>query len=77
MCLAVPGCVVRWLDRDPLTATAEIDFGGLKKSCHMACTPDAKVGDYVLVHAGVALTVMDCEAAARALAAIAALDEIQ
>ena len=59
MCLGVPGRVVRWLDRDELTAAAEIDFGGVRKSCHMACVPDAREGDYVLVHAGVALAVLD------------------
>ncbi len=48
-------------------AAADIDFGGVKKRIHMACVPDAEVGDYVLVHAGVALTVIDGEAAVQLL----------
>lgn len=67
MCLGVPGRVVRWLNRAELTAEAEVDFGGVRKRCHMACVPEAAEGDYVLVHAGVALTVMSEDAVERAL----------
>lgn len=59
MCLGVPGRVASWIDRDPLMAAADIDFGGVKKRCQMACVPEAQVGDYVLVHAGIALTIID------------------
>ena len=59
MCLGVPGRVHRWLDHAELTAEAEIDFGGVRKRCYMACVPDAQEGDYVLVHAGVALTILN------------------
>lgn len=68
MCLGVPGRVERWIDRDPLTGRAEIDFGGVKRACHMACVPEAIEGDYVLVHAGVALTIVDAAAATQTLA---------
>ena len=67
MCLGVPGRVERWIDRDPLTGRAEIDFGGVKRACHMACVPDAVEGDFVLVHAGVALTIIDAAAAEQTL----------
>lgn len=63
MCLGVPGCVVRWIDRDSLIGLAEIDFGGIRRTCQMACVPEAREGDFVLVHAGVALTVVDADAA--------------
>lgn len=59
MCLGTPGRVVRWLDRSELTAEAELDFGGVTKRCHMACVPDANVGDYVLVHAGIAIAIIE------------------
>lgn len=68
MCLGVPGRVERWIDHDPLTGLAEIDFGGVKRACHMACVPEAVEGDFVLVHAGVALTIVDADAAAKTLA---------
>ncbi len=56
MCLGLPGKVVAWIDRDPLFARAEIDFGGVRKVCHMACVPEAELGDYVVVHAGIAIS---------------------
>lgn len=56
-----------WIDRDSLLAAADIDFGGTRKRINMACVPEAQVGDYVLVHAGIALTVIDQEAARKLL----------
>ncbi len=76
MCLGVPGRIACWIDRDPLMAVAEIDFGGIKKRCQMACVPDAQVGEYVLVHAGIALTTIDDEAAERLLATLTVFDEL-
>lgn len=70
MCLGVPGRVVRWLNREPLFEAAEIDFGGATRSCCMACVPEAEIGDYVVVHAGVAIARVDRIAAEAALAAI-------
>ena len=76
MCLGVPGRVAVWIDQDPLMALAEIDFGGLRKRCQMACVPEARVGDYVLVHAGVAITIIDEVAAEKLLATLADLSEM-
>jgi hydrogenase expression/formation protein HypC len=64
---------VKWLDHDPLLAVAEIDFGGVTKRCQMACVPEAIEGDYVLIHAGIALTILDRESAEQLLASLAAL----
>ncbi|MFO1019802.1 MAG: HypC/HybG/HupF family hydrogenase formation chaperone [Planctomycetales bacterium] len=63
MCLGIPGRVTLWIDRDPLTALAEIEFGGIRRNCQMACVTEADVGDYVLVHAGIGLAVIDAMAA--------------
>lgn len=71
MCLAVPGRLVRWIERDPLLAVAEIDFGGITKPCHMACVLDAVEGDYVLIHAGIALTIVDERSAQESLKLLA------
>jgi len=75
MCLAIPGRLARWLDRDPLFARAEIEFDGLRRVCHLACVPDAAEGDYVLVHAGVAISRIAAAEAARLLAELASLNE--
>lgn len=76
MCLGIPGRVDQWLDRDPLMASARINFDGVFKVCHMACVPEADVGDYVLVHAGIALAVLDEVEAIRLIASLTALGEV-
>lgn len=65
MCLGVPGKVVRWIDRDPLFSQAEVEFDGVRKICHMACVLEAAEGDYVVVHAGLAISRIDAEEAKR------------
>lgn len=75
MCLGVPGRLVEWLDRDPLLARAQIEFDGVRRVCHLACVPDAEVGDYVIVHAGVAISRIDAEAAERLLEELRSLGE--
>ena len=73
MCLAIPGRVIRWIERDPLAGTAEVEFGGVRRVCHMACVPTAAVGDFVIVHAGVAISIMDTAEADRVLAELTAI----
>lgn len=53
---------------EQLFRTARVDFGGVVKEVSLACVPEATIGEYVLVHAGLALTVLD-ESAARQLLA--------
>lgn len=69
MCLAVPGEVIAVSDDEPLLRTARVRFGALSKEVALACVPQARVGDYVLVHAGIAIAVLDAAAAAQTLAA--------
>ncbi len=54
MCLAIPGRVLSMTDGDPLLRTGRVDFGGIVKEINLACTPEAGIGDYVLVHVGFA-----------------------
>ncbi len=63
MCLAVPGKVESIEGDDPLLLTGKVNFGGIVKSVHLGCVPEARVGDYVLVHVGVALSTIDEEEA--------------
>jgi len=77
MCLGVPGRVVKWLDRDPTFGRAVVEFGGIRRECHMACVPDVEVGDYVVVHAGIAISRINEQEAERALKDFAAIDELQ
>ena len=64
MCLAVPGKVLDVENSDALSAGGRVDFGGIVKQVNLAYVPEAKSGDYVLVHAGFAISVIDEEQAA-------------
>lgn len=67
MCLGIPGRLVSWLDRDPLLARGQVEFAGIRRECHLACVPEAQVGDYVVVHAGIAISRVDAYEAERLL----------
>jgi hydrogenase expression/formation protein HypC len=76
MCLGVPGRIVRWINQDPTFAKAEVEFSGVSREVHMACVPDADVGQYVIVHAGIAICVVDESEAEKTLAAFESLAEV-
>jgi len=63
MCLAVPGKLISLTDTRPLIRTGQVSFGGVVKEINMAFVPEATVGDYVLVHAGIAIGIIDQEKA--------------
>jgi len=73
MCLGIPGKVVRWTNQEGAFAQAEIEFDGVRRQCHMACVREAAEGDYVIVHAGIAISRLDPAAAQRVLDELAAL----
>ncbi len=59
MCLAVPGKILSISGDDPLTRTGRASFGGIVKEVNLAYVPEANVGDYVLVHVGFAISIVD------------------
>jgi hydrogenase expression/formation protein HypC len=59
MCLAIPGKIVSVSGEDPLERMGKIDFGGILKEASLAYVPDTRVGDYVIVHVGFALSKVD------------------
>ena len=67
MCLGVPGRVVEIYD-DRGTRMAIVDFGGVSKAICLGYTPEADIGDYTIVHAGFAISVLDEDAAQESLA---------
>jgi hydrogenase expression/formation protein HypC len=67
MCLAIPG---RILTQDG--AYAVVDFGGVRRRIGTALTPEAAIGDFVLVHAGMAIQIIDVAEAERTLELIRA-----
>jgi hydrogenase expression/formation protein HypC len=59
MCLAIPGKVTSISGEDPLLRSGKVDFGGILKEVSLAYVPEVKVGDYVIVHVGFALSRVD------------------
>jgi hydrogenase expression/formation protein HypC len=64
MCLAIPGKIIEFTDAlDDVFRIAKVDYGGVQKEVNMSMLPEAKVGDYVMVHVGVAISIVDEEEA--------------
>ncbi len=66
MCLAVPGKILS-IEGEDLSRSARVNFGGIIREASLAYTPEAKVGDYAIVHVGMALCLMDEQEALRTL----------
>ncbi|MDJ0589587.1 MAG: HypC/HybG/HupF family hydrogenase formation chaperone [Pleurocapsa sp. MO_226.B13] len=76
MCLAVPGKIVSISDDEPLLRMGKVSFGGLIKQVSLAYVPQAKVDDYVIVHVGFALSILDRDEAEQTLKYIQQLDTV-
>ena len=57
MCLGVPGKIIEFLDK-PGLKMCQVDFGGIVRTVCIETLPEAKIGDYVIVHAGFALNLL-------------------
>ena len=73
MCLAVPGQIVSLTAAAGLERSGRVSFGGVIREVSLAYTPDAGVGDYVIIHAGCAISQLDEEEAQATLKALAGL----
>ncbi|WP_267383727.1 HypC/HybG/HupF family hydrogenase formation chaperone [Cyanobacterium sp. uoEpiScrs1] len=76
MCLAVPGKVLNITGDKPLMKKGRVSFGGIIKEVSLAYVPDVKVGSYVIVHVGFALSILDEEAAQKSLAEFKEMEKI-
>jgi hydrogenase expression/formation protein HypC len=72
MCLAVPGKITEIYQANDLLM-GKIDFGGVVREACLAYVPEAKIGDYTIIHVGFALNLIDEK---EALETIALLEEI-
>ncbi len=72
MCLAVPARIMQLHDN----AQATLDMMGVQREASVRLTPDAQVGDYVLVHAGFSIQVIDAQEAAATAELLRDLDEL-
>ncbi|MDJ0367585.1 HypC/HybG/HupF family hydrogenase formation chaperone [Hymenobacter sp. H14-R3] len=77
MCLAIPGKIKSIeLQYGGLVRMAKVEFGGIVKEASLDMVPHAKIGDYVLVHGGVAITIVDEEEAAKSFAYLREIGEL-
>jgi hydrogenase expression/formation protein HypC len=78
MCLAIPAKIISITkNNDNLQRMARVDFSGVLKDISLAYLPEAKANDYVIVHAGLALSILDEDEAQASLTAFAELANVQ
>ena len=76
MCLAIPGKIIEITEKDSLLM-GKVDFGGVIKEVCLSYVPEAKVGDYTLIHVGFALSLMDEEEANASLETLREIIELE
>ncbi len=78
MCLAVPGKIISIEESsDILFKSGKVSFDGVVREVNLAAVPEAEVGQYVLVHVGMALNVIDEEEALKTLEYFKELGELE
>lgn len=77
MCLAVPGKILSIEGSDAVFRRGRVNFGGIVKDVSLAYVPEAKLGDYVLVHVGFALSVVDEEEANKVFKYLREMGELE
>jgi len=75
MCLAIPGKVLEEFDRRGMRM-AKVQFGGIVREASLDYVPSARVGDYVLVHVGFAISTVDKDEAARTYELLEQMDQL-
>ncbi|MHC4817454.1 MAG: HypC/HybG/HupF family hydrogenase formation chaperone [Planctomycetota bacterium] len=75
MCLAVPGKILATDERNG-SRMARVQFGGIVREVSLDFEPEAREGDYVLVHVGFAISRVDAEEAARIREMLGEMDEL-
>lgn len=78
MCLAIPGKIQSISSQlDETFRIAKVSFGGILRDVNLAMLPEAQVGDYVLVHVGVAISIVDEEEAERTFSYLQQIGELE
>ena len=76
MCLAVPGKIVEITESDGLQM-AKVDFGGIFREACLDYVPEAKVGDYCVIHVGFAISLLSEEEAMETLELLKQISNIE
>jgi hydrogenase expression/formation protein HypC len=76
MCLAIPGKIVE-LGEKSCMRMGRIDYGGITREACLEYITDPKIGEYVMVHVGFAISKVDAEEAARTYRYLAEMDQLE
>lgn len=76
MCLAVPGKIVSIEEADATFRSGRVNFGGIVKQVSLSYVPEANIGDYVVVHVGFALSIVDEQGAMQVFEYLRQMDEL-
>jgi hydrogenase expression/formation protein HypC len=76
MCLAIPGKIESITGADSMSRMGRINFGGVIKEACLAYVPEVKVGDYVIVHVGFALSRVDEDEAHKVFEYLKQMEEL-
>jgi hydrogenase expression/formation protein HypC len=78
MCLAIPGKIVSITSQlDETFRRGNVSFGGIIKEVNLCMLPEAGIGDYVLVHVGVAISLIDEEEAEKTFSYLQQIGEVE
>lgn len=77
MCLAIPGKIIEITGQlDETFRSGKVSFGGISKQVNLRMVPEANVGDYVMVHVGVAISVVDEDEAQKVFSYLKEMGEV-
>jgi hydrogenase expression/formation protein HypC len=77
MCLSIPGKLIEITSQiDEVFRVGKVSFDGILKEVSLTLVPEAAVGDYVLVHVGAAISIIDEEEAKKTFELLKQLDEL-
>jgi hydrogenase expression/formation protein HypC len=77
MCLAVPGRIMSIEGDDEILRAGRVNFGGIVKQVNLSYVPEAKVDDYVIVHVGFAISIVDEAEAVQVFEYLKSIDELK
>ena len=76
MCLAVPGKIISIDEADATFRSGRVDFAGIMKTVNLSYVPEAVIGNYVVVHVGFALSIVDEKEAQQVFEYLRQMDEL-
>lgn len=78
MCLAIPGKITAITEElDTTFRKGKVSFGGIIKEINLFMVPEARIGDFVLVHVGVAINIVDEEEAQKTFSYLKQMGEVE